>query len=73
MKVKIVSIEKKEIGKHEHKVEYSLDDQLKSAMLIEPKNNNEEYKMVFNEQIQNGDLESLVKQMIILVFKEENK
>jgi hypothetical protein len=70
MNVKIISIEKTEANKREHKVEFSLNNEPKTAMLIELKDKNEEYKVILDEEIKIGELEGLVKQMVILTFKE---
>lgn len=73
MNVKIISIEKTEQNKHEHKVEFSLNDEPKTAMLIEPKNKESDYQIILDEEIKIGELESLVKKMIILTFEEMKK
>ena len=56
MNVKIISIEKTEQNKHEHKVEFSLNDEPKTAMLIEPKNKESDYQNILDEEIKIGDL-----------------
>jgi len=70
MNIKIISIEKTEQNKHEHKVEFSLNNEPKTAILTEPIKQEDEYKVIFDEEIKIGELESLVKQMFILVFEE---
>jgi len=70
MNVKIISIEKTEQNKHEHKVDFSLNYEPKTAMLIEPIKQEDEYKIILDEEIKIGELEEFVKQMIILTFKE---
>lgn len=74
MNIKLISIEKTEPQKHEHHVEYSLNGQVKTATLIESYNIKEEtteYKVVLDEPIKEGELEGLVKNIIILAFQEQ--
>ena len=70
MNVKIISIEKPEINKHEYKVDFALNNEPKTATLIEPTNEKDEYKVVFYEEIKIGELEGFLKEMIVLTFKE---
>lgn len=74
MNFKLISIEKKTQNKHEYHAEYSLNEQVKTATLIEDYNVKEEkaeYKVILNEKISNGEFEEFVKNFIILAFQEQ--
>jgi hypothetical protein len=74
MNFKLISIENPTPNKHEYRVEYSLDEQVKTATLIEGYNIKEEkaeYKVILDERISNGEFEDFVKNFIILAFQEK--
>lgn len=70
MNIKLISIEKTEKNKYEHRVEFSLNDEPKTAILIEPIKKEDEYKIILDEEIKIGEIEEFVKKMITLTFKE---
>jgi hypothetical protein len=74
MRFKLISIEKPTPNKHEYHAEYSLNEQVKTATLIQGYNVKEEkaeYKVILDEKISNGELEEFVKNFIILAFQEQ--
>jgi hypothetical protein len=73
MNFTLISIERKKPNKYEHHVEYSLNDEVKTATIITNNNSKEEYKVILGEKISNGEFEEFVKNFIILAFKEQKE
>jgi len=72
MNFKLISIEEASLNGREHKVEYFLDGRLKKATLLkEQKESGDEYKVILDEKISNGEMEDFVKNFIILSYQEK--
>lgn len=72
MNLKLISIEETSLNGCEHKVEYFLDGRLKTATLFKERKENEDcFKVVLDEKINNGEKEEFLKNFIILSYQEK--